>query len=145
MDQPIYRWHSNLESLSNKQTGDLDYTEKYFGDYLTANSEPHMMCYDRFPDYHDHFRKEMTQALLYSYFYYQRALYNNKKAKVSQMLADIKNTFNKIKEKLNITTKDIITELTSDVERYSAARDAINSLSGKFIETQSLSQFYKSL
>lgn len=145
MPCPVYKWIANTESLSNKKTSDLDYTEKYFGDYLISNSEPHIRCYKEFPNKQEHFKRELTQALLYTYFYYQRAVYNNGKKNVVEMLNAIKDTFSKIKSELNLTTKDIITELTSDTTRYNDARNIINLLSGQFIESQSITQFLKSL
>ena len=145
LDSPMYKWICNTESLSNSKIGDLDYTEKYFGDYLISNSEPHIRCYNEFSQKHNHFKRELTQAILYSYFYYQRALYNNGKKKVEQMYIDIKNTYNKILSVLNLTTKDLIKEFESDVTRYNDARNIICQLSGGFIETQSIQQFLKGL
>ena len=145
MQNPIYRWNYNSASLSNSTFGELDYTEKYFGDYLISNSEPHIECYYKYPQKADHFKREMTQAMLYSYFYYQRALYNCGKKKTAEMLQNIKNTFQNIKEVLGIEAKDLIADFSKDVTRYNESRNIISQLSGQFVETQSLSQFFKAL
>lgn len=145
LNGPIYKWICNSESLSNKKDGELEYTEKYFGDYLISNSEPHIICYNKFPNQQEYFKRELTQAILYTYFYYQRALYNNGKKKVAQMYTDIVMIYNKILSALNLTTKDMIKDFESDVKRYNDARNIITQLSGSFIESQSISQFLKAL
>jgi glycosyltransferase involved in cell wall biosynthesis len=145
LDNPIYIWNYNEKSLSNSSFGELDYTEKYFGDYLIANSEPHILCYDKFPHLQSHFKRELTQALLYSYFYYQRALYNYGPIKTEEMLKDIKNITEKILLHLNMNKDQLLTEFFGDVERYNESRQIICALSGKFIETQSLIDFFKEL
>jgi hypothetical protein len=145
MDKPIYKWYANPESLSNKQSGELEYTEKYFGDYLISNSDPHIICYGKYPEKKDLFRKELMQALLYTYFYYQRSLFNNGVEKSQQMLEDIRKTTQKISNELNESIDDIISELTSDINRYNESRQIITTLSGPFIENYSIYQFFKSL
>lgn len=144
LDNPLYQWNYNEKSLSNTRE-DLEYTEKYFGDYLISNSEPHIRCYREFPNKSEHFKKEMLQAILYSYFYYQRALFRNKKSKLKDMFQAIKDTYNIVSKELNITKKDLLSYLTADINKYNDSRSVIMSLSGQFIEQQSLEQFIKSL
>ena len=142
---PLYKWHYNEQSFSNTSSEGLGYTERYFGDYLIANSEPHILCYNLYPDKQEQYRQNLIQTLLYTYFYYQRASFNHGEEKLTQMLSDIKDTFNKIKLTLNISTKDLLKIYMSDVPRFNDSRNTISSLSGTFIESKSICQFYNEL
>ena len=144
---PIYNWYARPESTSNKkEEGVLQYTEKYFGDYLIANSEPHFIGAQKYPSQRQHFEDELTQMLLFAYLYYQRAIYTYKNEEIlKDMLNAIKETFEKTKEILNVDTQYIITNLTSNLDRYWGSVDIIGKLSGKFVPDKSIKDFYNSL
>lgn len=142
---PLYKWYSISKSLSNSLTEDSDcgYTEKYFKDYLIANVEPAKISIGKFPNKLDNYKSSLFRVIIYSYFYYQRAIYLFKDEKVlSDMLKSIKDFFNEYKRLFNNSTEDIINEIYKNSENYNSLRDIIKSLSGNFIEKQSIKEFY---
>ena len=60
-------------------------------------------------------------------------------------MINFKNTYHKILSVLEKDTKTLIKEFEKDVERYNSSREIIFKLSGGFIESQSISQFLKTL
>lgn len=148
ISSPLYNWYSNPKSLSNTRQGDdvLGYTEKYFGDYLYANSIPHIEGYKKYTNLHDKFRREMLQAMMYSYIYYERALYQYKDENLlKEMLYEIKKTYDLICDTLGIGCGYVVSYMTEDVKRFNDARSLISELSGAYIETHGVGEFFEML
>jgi len=142
----IYKWYSNPKSLSNDPGTKLTYTEEYFADYLTANSEPHIRCYNMFPDKHEQFKLELLQALIYSYFYYQRALYEYQDETILEnMLEAIRNKYKEICQVLQMSTEDFLKFMHDNPDRYQDSKSTIYKLSGKFVESKSFNDFFNNL
>lgn len=145
VNKPLYQWYSIPESLSNsvEKNTDCGYTERYFKDYLIAGSEPYMKMIERYPEKKDCYKKNIINLLVYSYFYYERAIFIFKDTKVlNEMLESIKDFFDYYK-KNNLwgSTESLFTTLLTDAESYTTQRNTILSLSGKFIETHSFKEF----
>jgi len=147
ISMPMYKWYANPESLSNKREIEcegLGYTEKYFGDYIISNSIPHIICYEKYPEYRAHFELELLQTLILSYFYYERAYYiYPDKDLLIPMEKEIRQIIAKVRTTLDITLDDIINWCYTDVDRYNSFRLTIQDLSGPFIETHSTLDFFK--
>ena len=145
VNTPFYQWYSLPESLSNTTPTNTDcgYTEKYFGDYLLANFEPYMIMLNRYKKKTEYYRNNILRLFIYSYFYYERALFTFKDEKViSKMLEDIKKTFEQYKESdLHGSKEELITAAFGNVDEYIKQRETIFELSGKFIETHSFKEF----
>ncbi len=143
--KPLYQWYSLPESLSNTTPKDTDcgYTEKYFGDYLTANFEPYMIMLEQYPEKENYFKENIVRLFVYSYFYYERAIFNFKdQAVLNKMLDDIKSTFAKYKKsKLFISIDAFLNDVFGNADSYIEQRETIFKLSGKFIENHSFREF----
>ncbi|MDO4465445.1 MAG: glycosyltransferase family A protein [Bacillota bacterium] len=147
-DKPLYKWYTNPKSLSNSRMegSDVEYTEKYFADYVYANSVPHFECAKRFPEQIEYFQHEVVKALILSYFYYQRALYSYKSHPILQEMKDsIVNFIKQSCANFNWSLEDLKTKLTENGQEFSDVRAVVCSLSGSFIEQQSITDFIQAL
>ena len=140
----LYKWYSVPESLSNKnpENTDCGYTEKYFADYLTANYYSHLISIKKYPLMTNFYRDSCAKVFLYSYFYYERAIYLFKDEEVlGRMLEAIKTTFANYCSELKGSKEELLESIRKDCETYNSQRDVIGNLSGKFIETHSFGEF----
>ena len=146
--KPLYQWYSIPESLSNKTPDGTDcgYTEKYFGDYLTANFEPHVRMLAQYPKEASYFKNNILRLFIYSYFYYERAIFLFKdKTVLDKMIMDISNTFNLYQRSLNGNKDQLLEYVFSNPDAFIEQRESIFKLSGKFVETHSFKEFLNTL
>lgn len=147
VNTPLYRWYSIPESLSNiRNDASAGYTEKYFGDYLTAALEPHFNLMEKYPGNENSHLEACMNTMINCYFYCQRALYNNGETEeVLQMKKDCAKWLHKIVEWFHITVNTVIDHVTHNLDAYIATRDIIFTASGKFIEQQSIKEYIQTL
>lgn len=144
VNHPLYQWFSIPESLSNKKPEGTDcgYTEKYYNDYLTANVEPHLLLAKKFPNQCAYFEDNVIRALIYSYFYYERAITVYKDINVlTEMLESIKKAFLLYENHCNGSAQKLFDYIYQKVDAFIEQRESIYSLSGKFIEFHSFKEF----
>lgn len=144
VNKALYQWFVVPESLSNRtpENTDCGYTEKYFNDYLTANTEPHLTLLQKFPDNFAYYQENVFRALIYAYFYYERAIFTYKDQVVlNQMLEACKETFWRYKMEINGNVQELIDYAYKDPQAYIDQRQSIYDLSGKFIENHSFKEF----
>lgn len=143
VNTPLYRWFSIPESLSNTVNANSGgYTEKYFGDYLIASLEPRFRVMQQYPGQENGHLEACIQAMEYSYFYCQRAVYNNGKTEETErMREETAKWLNKIIDTFHINIEVVVDTLMKNVTAYNSTRSIISSSSGEFIETESLKEF----
>lgn len=141
---PLYTWYYNPESLSNKlvEGTKAGYTEKYFGDYLIANIEPHIACREKYSWMKDHFDAALISNVRMCYLYYENAAYNYPDDPVLKEMfeASVAN-INKISEVTGKSFDELYDIIMKDINQYQEAYNAISTLTGKFIPVHSIKEF----
>lgn len=147
-DQPLYKWYTNPNSLSNSRIegSEIGYTEKYFADYLYANSIPHFDCAKVYPEKIKYFEHEMVKAIILAFFYRQRTDYDHPGHPIiEEMDASILKALKGSIKAFKWDVDTLIKLINADALEFHSLRSAVCTLSGPFIEKQSISDYLKEI
>lgn len=135
-----YKWIRREDSLSNINTDNLLYIERFFIDYLYSTTEPYFYYINQ--GYDNWFLKSnIMTAFILGYFYYQAGIYrigNNYPRKNLIALIELRDRMNK---EAHITNEELIQYAYEDPDDYERLKHNSFSGGGKFIETTSLKDF----
>lgn len=139
-----YRSDSFSQSFVKKKR---NYLQTYFENYIFANLDGWLYCYNLYPSKKQYFLERIIASLLYFYFYYQGFLFKHgKDDQLPQNFIYITQAYKKICKVFNFTKEDVIAEIYKNPEIFNKVRE--NTYlpdTGYIIEQQTFKEFINQL
>lgn len=142
-DINTYKWVYEKNSLSRKgfREGKHCFIERYLNDYIHAASDPFMETAKRIHEYGPIAYERCIDTLVYSYFYYQGALYRMNGNVLPSCIDSIQGYIYRIMKTFNVSPNDIISTVYSNPIDYMKKKQYSFSGIGVYVESESFGDF----